>query len=151
MALIGFAGDVRRSEVLITSLLVQLTRSMLDRPPGRAPSRTAGATAAWRRSFISGFTWRVQERLSEARASERARADRERAGASSRPGHSPVALALAERERQVDAEVRRRYPHLRTRRMDGGSSAHGHRAGLDAGDRADLGAPRIPERRALRA
>ena len=151
VAIIGFPGDVERAEVLITSLLVQMTRSMLsDRGSRRSSS---GASAAWRRSFITGFTVRVGQRLAEARARETSRAataagpDR----STSDGGARSVALVLADREAEVDAEVRRRYPHLRTRRMDSGSSAHGHLAGRSAGDRASIGAPAVGGRRSLPA
>lgn len=141
VAVIGFEGDVERAEVLITSLLVQLTRSMLGDPSGARGG--AGATAAWRRSFISGFTVRVDQRLAEARARQTTAVSAE-----ARTGSS-VALVLADREAEVDAEVRRRYPYLRTKRMDSGSSAHGHRAGSIAGDRADIGAREFARRRSL--
>ncbi len=154
VALIGFRGDVERTEMLITSLLVQMTRSMLD---DKNRPRSGTSTAAWRRSFITGFAARVAERLSEARsrASQNASSGVSSSNAaaiadsSERVGAPSVAMVLAKRDDEVDAEVRRRYPHLRSRRMDGGSSAHGHQAGLHAGDRANLGAPEFAGRRAL--
>lgn len=151
VAVIGFPGDVERAEVLITSLLVQMTRSMLAERDARRPS--SGATAAWRRSFITGFTVRVGQRLAEARARETARADTAAGseGTARNGSTRSVALVLADREAEVDAEVRRRYPHLRSRRMDGGSSAHGHLAGRAAGDRASLGTPEVSGRRSLPA
>ena len=151
VAVIGFPGDVERAEVLITSLLVQMTRSMLAERDGRRPS--PGATAAWRRSFITGFTVRVGQRLAEARARETARATTaEGRHDTKRNGDTrSVALVLADREAEVDTEVRRRYPHLRSRRMDSGSSAHGHLAGRSAGDRASLGTPEVGGRRSLPA
>lgn len=151
VALIGFPGDVERAEVLVTSLLVQMTRSMLSESGARRAS--PGASAAWRRSFITGFTVRVAQRLAEARAREttrvRAEADANTAAGTGNP--RSVALVLADREAEVEAEVRRRYPHLRSRRMDSGSSAHGHLAGRTAGDRASLGAPEVGSRRSLPA
>lgn len=146
---VGFPADLDRMEVLVTSLLVQLTRSMLS-APGRS-RRTAGATAAWRRSFVSGFTWRVAERLHEAGRTERSGADDERSGAASAAGRPSVELALVERQDAVDEEVARRYPHLRTRRMDGGSSADGHRAGREAGNRAGIGEEALGATRELSA
>lgn len=152
VAVIGFAGDVERAEVLITSLLVQMTRSMLAGGP--ASGVGAGATAAWRRSFITGFTVRIGQRLADARARETQRASTESCAATTtRSEGTPgsLELVLANREAEVDAEVRRRYPHLRTRRMDSGSSAHGHRAGRSAGDRASLGSSEFAGRRSLPA
>ncbi|MGI9578076.1 MAG: DUF2786 domain-containing protein [Microthrixaceae bacterium] len=135
VAAVGFPADLDRMEVLVTSLLVQLTRSMLESPT--RPKRSAGATAAWRRSFVSGFTWRVSERLHEANKAQASDAER---GAVRRTDRgTSVALALIERQDAVDDEVSRRYPYLRTRRMDGGSSHDGHRAGRAAGNRAGLG------------
>ena len=145
IAAVGFPGDLERMEVLLTSLLVQLTRSMLAQRPNGA--RTAGATASWRRSFISGFTWRVSERLREATAvrDRSGRSGGAHDGAAGPTGdgggsNAPsVALALRDRQEAVDEEVTRRYPYLRSRRMDGGSSHDGHRAGRAAGNRAGLG------------
>jgi len=149
VAAVGFPSDLDRMEVLVTSLLVQLTRSMLSAPT--RPRRTAGATAAWRRSFVSGFTWRVAERLREASRAEKAGTEGGHSAADSAGDGPSLELALIERQDAVDEEVARRYPYLRTRRMDGGSSAEGHRAGRDAGNRAGLGEEALGARRELSA
>ena len=146
VAVVGFPGEIDRMELLTTSLLVQLTRSMLGGNGG--PRRSAGATAAWRRSFITGFTLRVAERLEEARRAEAGAAGRRRGGDADGHGRS-VAVVLADREAAVAAEVRRRYPYLRSRRMDAGSSRDGHVAGRSAGDRAGLGEAALRGARAL--
>ena len=146
VAVVGFPGDIDRVEMLTTSLLVQLTRSMLANGPA---SSSAGSTAAWRRSFITGFVVRVAERFAEVARVEKAHRRAQEAGRD-RSGSSAT-LVLARRDEAVGAAVRRRYPHLRTRRMDGGSSAHGHRAGRAAGDRAGLGSESVGGPRALGA
>ncbi len=152
VAAVGFPGDLDRMEMLVTSLLVQLTRSMLAGGPRRGARRgSPGATAAWRRSFISGFTARVAERLADARRTEAAHvADQRRSGPAEAPDQS-LALVLVAREEAVDAEVSRRYPYLRSRRMDAGSSRSGHSAGRDAGSRAGLGEAALRGARALTA
>jgi hypothetical protein len=147
VAMIGLPGDLERAEVLATSLLVQLTRAMLvGSPAGRAGS----ATAAWRRSFIMGFIETVSERLARSAAS----ADAEAAtGAGDEPvgagaaAAASTALVLAGRDDAVAAEVRRRYPRLRTVRIDAGSSPRGRAAGRTAGDRAQLDGGELSRRR----
>lgn len=146
---VGFPADLDRMEVLVTSLLVQLTRSMLS-APGR-PNKSAGATAAWRRSFVTGFIWRVAERLRDANKTEATDAQSRAAEGVPCQSEPSVALALVERQDAVDEEVSRRYPYLRTRRMDGGSSRDGHHAGRAAGDRAGLGQTSLGSRRELSA
>lgn len=151
VAVIGFPGDIDRVEMLATSLLVQLTRTMLVGRPGGAGS-TAGETAAWRRSFITGFVMRVSERFAEVQRAEQAGSRRPSTPSSAQSdGRDSAQVVLARRDDAVNSEVRRRYPYLRTKRMDGGSSAHGHRAGRDAGDRAGLGTDPVGRQRALGA
>ncbi|MFP5253897.1 MAG: DUF2786 domain-containing protein [Actinomycetes bacterium] len=136
--LFGYDSDLFRVELLFTSLLLQAT------------TRLAGTTAppyeslaAYRRSWLAGFTAAVTQRLREAedRAGRDAEAEREcdgpgRAGA--RPEGRSVALVLVDRSRAVAAAVDEEYPHLRTasRRALSGS---GGASGWAAGQRADLG------------
>ena len=131
---VGFPSDLELVETLVTSLLVQLSGSMLR---GQPPSRSASASAAWRRSFIGGFIETVVARLEAQRAS--VVVDVTESGASG----TSVALVLADREVRVEQDVRRRYPRLRTSRISGGSSQHGRRSGQDAGRVADLGGSRL--------
>jgi hypothetical protein len=133
VAIIGFPGDVERTELLVTSLLLQLTRAMLA--PGAAP-RSAGATAAWRRSFVTAFSWRVGERLTEIRRAQEARA--EAPDPASGAATASVALVLADRRQVVEDEVHRRYPRLRHLRIDAGTSSAGYAAGRAAAERAEL-------------
>jgi hypothetical protein len=136
MHLFGFASDLERVDLLFTSLLVQAAHGLAGTavPPGAHP-------AAFRRSWLAGFAQVVGERLraAEAAAVEVAAAD----------GPS-VALVLVDRSDRVRRRLAEVYPRLRTaapRRLAG----TGYPAGVDAGRRADLGAPTVggPARRAL--
>jgi hypothetical protein len=127
--LFGHAADLRRCELLYTSLLVQTAHGLAGAvvPAGEHP-------AAFRRSWLAGFAQAVTGRLREAES--RAVAD---AGSS---GEVSVALVLADRGAVVDRRVAQAYPRLRTaarRRLAGGGLAQGYAAG----ERADLGGTRL--------
>jgi hypothetical protein len=100
----------------------------------------------FRRSFLSGFAGRIAERLAEATAEETRAATAEtvrlQAGSGVRPGRAgtDVVRVLADREREVDASVRDRFPHLATMRSRARLDADGWYSGRAAGDRASLGA-----------
>ena len=133
VSVIGFEGDVIRVEVLVTSLLMQMTTAMI--PAERTRSQgDATATAAFRRSFITAYAWRVGDRLSAAADS----------GGNEAPvpkSATPVVstdLVLIERAEVVAEAVKTRYPRLRTHHIDGGSSHEGTEAGTSAGNRAEL-------------
>lgn len=142
VAVVGFGADLELVELLVTSLLVQLTTAMTATPNS---ARTSAQVAAWRRSFIMGFTGAVDERL----RSEARRAESDQGGGAPPPSAPSMALVLADRGDAVTAEYRRRYPSVRTSSVSHGSSAHGHRSGAAAGHSADLGARRLGGRRAL--
>ena len=158
ISVIGYRSDLDMVETLITSLFVQLTSAMTGATVRRGA--TASQVAAWRRSFIMGFTAAIVERLHR----DRAEAERS-AQASNRPGaarHRPagtsgraadsapsVSLVLANRAASVDQEFRNRYPRVRSSTISSGSSAAGRNAGTSAGRRADLGAKRVGGRGAL--
>jgi hypothetical protein len=139
---VGFSSDLEMVETLVTSLLVQLSGSMLR---GQPATGSASASAAWRRSFIGGFIETVSGRLEVQRAEVVVDVT-----GSSQSGTS-VSLVLADREDRVEQDVRRRYPRLRTSRISSGSSHHGRRAGQDAGRVADLGGSRLGRSRSLTA
>jgi hypothetical protein len=138
----GFASDRERVEVLFTSLLLQATAHLLH---GR-PRHPGESVAAYRRSWLHGFAVSVHRRLCEA---ERRAAQ---AGAGGGPDGAPTraALVVADRWSRVERAYAEAFPALgRTRRPV--LSGTGFPAGVAAGDRADLGAPSVPSRRALGA
>lgn len=148
--LFGYESDLQRSEVLYTSLLLQATSLVT-----RTPVPYAENVAAFRRSWLAGFTAAIAARLAEAeeRASRAAegrapggRPDDDGSRGGSRPS---VALVLADRSAAVTLAVEERYPRLRKssgRRLSG-SGAH---SGWSAGQRADLGGGTGLDRRGRR-
>lgn len=128
--LFGYDSDLFRVELLFTSLLLQAT------------TRLAGTTAppyeslaAYRRSWLAGFTAAVTQRLRA--AEDRAGRDAEAGREERREGRS-VALVLVDRSRAVAEAVDSEYPRLRTasaRSLSGSGGA----SGWAAGQRADLG------------
>lgn len=128
--LFGYASDLFRVELLFTSLLLQATSRLAGTtaPPYESP-------AAYRRSWLAGFTAAVTQRLRAAeeeagRSAEAAREDRAQ-------GRS-VALVLVDRSRAVAEAVDSEYPRLRNasaRSLSGSGGA----SGWAAGQRADLG------------
>jgi hypothetical protein len=139
--LFGFASDLARAELLYTSLLLQATSGMR-----RAEAPPWESVAAFRRSWLAGFTSAVVSRLREVEAE----AERQ-AGAGGGNGAGPcvpggavrsVALVLANRDVAVRRAVEEEYPYLRrvSRRQLSGS---GGRSGYLAGQRADIGGRRV--------
>jgi hypothetical protein len=128
--LFGYDSDLLRTEVLYTSLLVQASTGMV-----RAPVPVGEQVAAFRRSWLAGFTQAVVHRLAGAeRRAEAATVDRV---------HS-VALVLADRSGAVEEALSRRYPRLRTGRQRA-LSGSGSTDGWAAGQRAVLDGTRLPE------
>jgi hypothetical protein len=128
----GHASDRERVEVLYTSLLLQATAQLVGvRPPWPGES-----VAAYRRSWLEGFSAQVHRRLVEAeeRAADHA-ADHAAAHAGPQRG---VAVVLADRRRRVDKQFAATYPRLATLRPSA-LSGSGRAAGALAGQRADLG------------
>lgn len=145
MHLFGFASDLDRVELLFTSLLVQASQSLAV--------QTAPAwenVAAYRRSWLAGFTYAVVARLRAAEARAADARDAESRDMSTTVGRS-VALVLADRGSHVQQRVAEVYPRLRfagPRRLAGS----GRRQGYAAGQRADLGGEKLTQssRRAVR-
>lgn len=136
--LFGHRCDLQRAEILFTSLLVQAVHAL-----ARTAVPASDHPAAFRRSWLAGFSRSVGDRLSavEVQAADRARDRFAAQGTSS-------ALVLADRSAAVESARDRTYPHLRqasARRLSGS----GMHAGWSAGQRADLGSTRLPGRRSL--
>ena len=142
ISIVGFPTELRWVDTLVTSLLVQLTSAMLSRcPAGLTPS----ASASWRRSFIVGFAEEGGRRLAADGAAAAAERDAAVQGsapaAASGSGPSPApstALVLASRVDEVDSELRRRHPRLRSSWASSGRSASGRREGRAAGREASI-------------
>lgn len=145
--LFGMASDLERTDILYTSLLVQAAHGLaIARPlPGED-------VRAYRRSWYAGFAGAVYRRLVDAEEAARARAGAERAssdpasppgGAAGRP--RSLALVLADRADLVEARMNTAYPRTsasRPRSLTGSGAP----AGFHAGQRADLGGPRLARR-----
>lgn len=123
--LFGHAADLERVELLFTSLLVQAAHGLAA---ARVPS--FDHPAAFRRSWLVGFTEAVRTRLTEA----------ERAAAADAPG---AELVLVDRTELVDRKRDETYPNLirlGARRLAG----TGRRQGYVAGRSAHLGGTSLP-------
>lgn len=129
--LFGFAEDAEFVQALWTSLMVHAVGEMMKLGGG-------GRTVEIRRSFLTGYSVRVGERLREANRIVAESADRT-------TGES-MSLALLDREAQVEETLRARHPYLRqirsaVRHLDS------YAAGRAAGGRADLGGTKLGGRR----
>jgi len=125
--LFGYDSDLLRTEVLYTSLLVQASVGM-----ARAPVPFGEQVAAFRRSWLAGFTHAVVQRLATA---ERRAAEHADSPASSGVHGRSVALVLADRSVAVADTLARHYPRLqngRRRALSGSGMADGWAAGQQA-------------------
>jgi hypothetical protein len=125
-------SDLQRVEILFTSLLVQALHAL-----ARTPVPSYDHPAAFRRSWLAGFTQSVGRRLDRAEAA----AAEDAADRFTEHGTSS-ALVLADRSHAVVAARDETYPHLQqasTRRLSG----TGRHDGWAAGQRADLGGSRL--------
>lgn len=131
--LIGYQTDVELTEMLYTSLLVQATSTMYS-PEVKASKPGIVHGRAFNRSFLLAFAHRIGRRLLEAKES---------AEASVVTDERSVALVLADRKADVDADVFRRYGNIPSvPPITASSSYEGYVAGSEAADRADLGIDR---------
>lgn len=138
----GFAADRERVEVLFTSLLLQATAHLARSRPEYAGE----SVAAYRRSWLHGFAVAVHRRLGAAeRAAEE---EATRTGPGVPGGTGSTALVLADRREQVERAYAEAFPGTAPGRRPT-LSGTGFPAGLDAGARADLGAPAVRGRRGL--
>ncbi len=128
----GQRPDLERAELLFTSLLLQATTWLV-----RTPVPAGEHQAAFRRSWLAGFTAAIGRRLEQAEQ----RAAHEAADRRTATGRS-TALVLADRAHEVEHALQEAYPRVRAARarsLSGSGVAPGYRAG----ERADLGGTRI--------
>jgi hypothetical protein len=133
--LFGYASDIERTDVLYTSLLIQMWHGLAA---AQVPD-WAASPRAWRRSWLLGFADAVTARV---RAAEK-RAERTAAATAATAGQdsSHAAVVLADRSLVIRRNVERAYPHTRTARTTYSGSGYG--SGYAEGRRADIGASRV--------
>jgi Protein of unknown function (DUF2786) len=131
----GYASDLERTDVLYTSVLVQMWHGLIATS---VPAR-ASSVRAWRRSWLLGFAAAVTARVQAAEEGAAAAATAAPAGP-----HANAALVLADRSLVIRRNVAAAYPVTRTARLTYTGSGFG--AGYKQGERADLGTGRVGQR-----
>lgn len=126
---VGFEADVRATETLFTSLLLQAQRS-LQRAAAAAPPGAHTRSRRFRSSFLTSYAGRIGERLEEINTHVRREAE---AGTG-----ADLLPVLASRSMAVDADVERRFGDLTSQSIRVGRDAAGLVAGRMAADRAEL-------------
>jgi hypothetical protein len=133
----GYASDLERTDILYTSLLLQMARGLTATviPAGVRSPR------AWRRSWLLGFVSAVITRVRSAE-------ERAATGAEAEPATGPsTALVLADRAVVIRQQLEQAYPVTRRTRIT--YSGQGYGAGYNQGQRADIGNARLKPARAL--
>lgn len=126
--LFGFRSDLERTDVIYTSLLLQMWHGLgeAEVPPWSRSPR------AWRRSWLLGFTSAVVSRV---RAAEAA-AVRHETGRPMGEGQK-LTLVLADRRSVITRNITSAYPETRKTQMT--YSGSGYSAGHAEGQNADIG------------
>jgi len=131
--LFGFASDIDRTDVLYTSVLIQMSHGLAG---ARVPEWSSSARA-WRRSWLLGFATAVIARVREAEHGAVLAAAEQRTSSGER-----AALVLADRSLIIRRQVEDAYPVTRKTRVT--YSGSGYRDGYTQGQRADIGTTRVP-------
>jgi hypothetical protein len=141
----GYQSDLERTDILFTSLLVQMARALAAQD---VPAR-GGAAKAWRRSWMLGYITAVVTRVraaEDAAATSASAAENSEASARTAAGERPAVLVLADRSLIVRRQVESAYPRLRRTRVTYTGSGYGD--GYREGQQADIGGPKIRSRSA---
>ncbi|MFN8017408.1 MAG: DUF2786 domain-containing protein [Acidimicrobiales bacterium] len=131
--LVGFPADLEATQTLFSSLSIQAVRFML-----REPVPPFDGVRRFRHAFLLAYAHRIGQRLRMAERAALLEAERAAYAAGDMSGTSSVGVVLADRSKQVDAELERRFPNLRARSTSISSGA-GYASGRNAADRASLG------------
>lgn len=123
--LIGFESDIERVEILYTSLLLQAFSEAEKSPLPYGSSRTS-----FKKSFLTGFSVIVGQRLEEAEARARAEYEAERG--------TSTELVVVDRDQRVKNHYKELYPRTRKNKRSV-SDGTGYYRGQAAGERADIG------------
>jgi hypothetical protein len=128
----GFASDIERTDVLYTSLLIQMWQGLTA---AQVPDWSR-SPRAWRRSWLLGFTSAVVSRV---RAAEH-RATSEATSPTAAAGER-MTLVLADRRLVIRRNIEHAYPVTRKARMTYTGSGYGE--GYTEGQKADIGSARL--------
>ena len=128
----GYSSDIERTDVLYTSLLVQMWQGLAV---AQVPSWTR-SPRAWRRSWLLGFATAVVTRVRAAEEAATRQATAPAAGSGSQ-----TALVLADRALVIRHNIKQAYPVTRKSHMT--YSGNGYGAGYTQGQRADIGTVRL--------
>ncbi|MGA5196537.1 DUF2786 domain-containing protein [Streptomyces exfoliatus] len=142
--LFGFEADLHATEVLFTSLRLQML-SGADAADFR--HRPEGEDArAYKRSWMLGFIREVISRIGAAQRAARAAADAAQRTdpLDTNSGGRSVALVLADRSAVVDAQVSARYPKIAKARPTKFKGT-GYWQGVADGKHAEIGGPAFAE------
>jgi Protein of unknown function (DUF2786) len=128
----GYASDLERTEILYTSLLLQMAHGLLAVP---VPAGVR-SVRAWRRSWLLGYVTAVVARVraAEDRAATQAEHERTAEGKSTE-------MVLADRSLIIRHQCAEAYPHTRKLRLT--YTGTGYRDGYTEGQRADVGTTRL--------
>jgi hypothetical protein len=131
--LFGYQSDLERTDVMYTSLLLQMWNGFRHaRPPEWTSSKKA-----WNRSWLLGW---VSGAMTLVKAAEAAAA-REAPSAATSSGSKSMEVVLADRRTVIGAAITRAYPKTRKTSMTYSGSGYG--AGYSKGQQADLGGGRV--------
>jgi len=134
MHLFGRESDLRRVELLYTSLLLQQANALTSL---QIP-HFENSPAAYRRSWLQGYTAAIGSRLEAAEKAAAREADERPERAAETASGNSTALVLARRDEEVEEAMRGVYPHLKQSKSRQ-SSGNGFGSGYAEGRRADLG------------
>ncbi|HXP18820.1 MAG TPA: DUF2786 domain-containing protein [Streptosporangiaceae bacterium] len=132
----GYASDIDRTDVLYTSVLIQMWHGLVG---AQVPSWSS-SPRAWRRSWLLGYATAVIARVRTA--------EHGAVTAATEPGTQAAertALVLADRSLVIRRQVEQAYPVTRKARVT--YSGSGYRDGYSQGQRADIGTSRLPAAR----
>jgi Protein of unknown function (DUF2786) len=132
----GFGSDIERTDVLYTSVLIQMAHGLAG---ARVPEWSS-SPRAWRRSWLLGFATAVIARVRQAEHGAMVSATTRGNGQSDR-----TAIVLADRSLVIRKQVEQMYPVTRKARVT--YSGSGYRDGYERGQRADIGASHLTRTR----
>ena len=130
--LFGFTSDIDRTDVLYTSILIQMAHGLA----GAQVPEWSSSPRAWRRSWLLGFATAVIARVREAEHGAVLAATQRGTRAGER-----AALVLADRSLIIRRQLEDAYPVTRKARVT--YSGSGYRDGYAQGQRADIGTSRL--------